>query len=218
MGIAGVSGLTLQFSESLTPLQKNEQSETGSGTDVTSSLLSSLQTDYVNISSEGYDRSQNMLATNFAGGSSMDSTYVDAQLTALSTQQSLKNSLNDSLDSSFQSTLEEAAFWYGDPQMRQAKMMKDATESNDAVFSDLKNDIEEKADAAMAPKDENGNPIEQTGTAATTENSPTTTTPTSDGSGGAASGGQGGDAAGAAVSVDGVAQAAKLVSSISITV
>lgn len=218
MGIGGVSGLTLQLPESLTPLQKNQHEATGSGTDVTSSLLSTLQTDYVNISSEGYDRSQNMLSSNFAGGSSRDSSYVDAQLTALSTQQSLKNSLNDSLDSSFQSTLDEAAFWYADPRMRQAKMMKDATESNAAVFSDMKNDIEEKADAAMAPKDENGNPIEQTGTAAATETGSAAPTPPSGEAGGTESGGQEGAVAGAAVSVDGVAQAAKLLSSISIKV
>jgi len=176
MSTSGVSGVTLHLSNYSTQLQEKQQENRTAVPAVDSTLMSTLQTDYVNISSEAYDKSQSMMAENFVGGSSTDSTYINAQLSMLSTQRSMKNSMNKSLAS----TIEEAAFWYGDPQMRNAKMMKDATESNQQVFSDIKDNIEEKAAAATAPKDENGNPTGEGTTTSSTASASTDTAQASD--------------------------------------
>jgi hypothetical protein len=217
MDISGISGLNIQGSDLLTQRQEQQQEQLASNANLTSMLASTLQTDYVNISSAGYDKSQNMMAGNFVGGATTDSTYVDAQLSALATEKSLKNSMNDAVESSMESTIEEAAFWYGSKQMRNAKMLKDATESNQQVFSDIRDNIDEKAAEAIAPKDENGDPIEQGSTAGSTG-----TAQAPDVSVASDAGAQAADAASAAadgsVPPDGEAQAAAAVPSISIKV
>jgi|GEM_PF-2524282 len=204
MSISGVSGLTTQLSEYLTQLQEKQQealavNDVASNTDEASTLLSTVSTDSVTISSLGYAKSQNMLASNFVGGKTTDSTYVDAQMSAFSVQQSVENSMNDSLESNLESVIGDAAFWYGDPRMRNAKMMKDATEAHQEVFAELKGNIEQKAAEAMAPKDENGDPIEDGTTSTAAESVPTDAVQTPD----------------AGVGHDEVAQAAEAVSSAS---
>ena len=80
MSTSGVSGVTLHLSNYSTQLQEKQQENRTAATAVDSTLMSTLQTDYVNISSEAYDKSQSMMAGNFVGGSSTDSTYINAQL------------------------------------------------------------------------------------------------------------------------------------------
>jgi hypothetical protein len=215
MDLSGVSGLTAQLSDYLTQLQENQQEQLAVNTDAASTLASTVQSDSVSISSEAYARSQNMLARNFVGANTGDSTYIDAQMTVLSTQQSLQNSMNDALGSTLESVIGQAAFWYGDERMRNAKLMKDTTEAHQDVMAEMTDNIEEQAAEAMAPKDENGEPIEQSATSAAS-GAPVEQAAASTSTGNAATGAT--SAQDVSVDLDGVAQAAEALASISIKV
>jgi hypothetical protein len=222
MGTSGIFGLSSQLSNSLTQMQEKQQEDLAVNTDVAATLVSMAQTDSVSISSEAYAKSQNMLETNFVDGNTADTTYVDAQLAAFSVRSSLQNSMNDSLKSSLESIVAEASFWYSDPRMRNAKQLKDSIESNQKLFSELRDNIEEQAAAATAPKDANGNPIEEPAAASSTENTATDTAQAPDASidSGAAAQAAGAPSQNAAPATASTAttQAADAVSSISLEV
>ena len=101
----------------------------------------------------------------FTGTLQVDSVSISSQGLA-KCQMSAQNSAKSGSGSLLDDIAKEAA-WYADPIMRQAKMMKDSTESNAAVLADIKSSIEEQADEAMASSDENVEIIEQTATTAT---------------------------------------------------
>jgi len=222
MGTSGIFELSSQLSNSLAQMQEKQQEELAVNTGVAATLASTAQIDSVSISSEAYTKSQNMLETNFVDGNTADTTYVDAQLTAFSVKKSLQNSMDDSLKSSLESVVADAAFWYSNPRMRNAKMLKDSIESNEKLFSELRDNIEEQAAAATAPKDANGNPIEQPTAASSPENAAIDTAQAPDASVDSGAAAQAAVApsqnAATGAASDAAAQAAEAVSSISITV
>ena len=199
MDINDIIGVPVQLTDFLAELAK-EQEELLTNPDM-AELTPILQADSVNISSQAFAQSQNMLSRNSIGGRPGGSTYLDAQKAGANAVKSLQNSMNSALGT-VMNGLSEAAFWYGDPRMRRAKMMKDATESNAGVFAGIKSSIEGKAAEAMAPKDENGEPIAQvTATGTTfTSSAPASAAPAPD------------------IDLEGVASAASALSSISVDV
>ena len=199
MNINAIVGLPIQVTDYLVEMIK-EQEELLTNPDM-AGLTAIPQADSVNISSQGLVQCQNMMARNFIGGCPKDTTYLDAQMVGANAVKSLQNSMNSNLGTVMDS-IGEAAFWYGDPKMRRAKLMKDATESHAEVFTGIKSGIEEKAAEAMAPKDENGEPIEQSFTppATSTASAPANTAPAPD------------------IDIEKVASAAKALSSIAVDV
>jgi len=143
MSISGISGLTTQVTGHLAEMKKGQE-ELFTNPNV-SEFTGTLQVDSVSISSQALIKSQNMVSRGSAeGGNLLDILGI----------------------------AKEAA-WYADPIMRQAKTMKDSTESNAAVLADIKSSIEEQADEAMASSDENVEVIEQATTMPTDSTSST---------------------------------------------
>ena len=171
MNINGIEGLSAQLTDYLAEMLK-EQEELLANSDM-AGLAAIPQADSVDISSQALAQSQNMLSRNFVGGRPEDTSYLDAQKAGAKAVESLQNSVDSSLGTVMDG-IAKAAFWYSDPKMRRAKMLKDAAESHAEVFAGIKNGIEEKAAEAMAPKDANGEPIEQatTTTTASTSSAP----------------------------------------------
>lgn len=212
MGTSGVSGLTSRLTESLTQMQEKQLEALAVPADAVATSLSGLQTDTVTISEQGYAKSQSLLTNRIAGEKETEKSYLDIKIDTFSSQKSLQNSMNDALGSSLESVIAQAAFWYGDKRMRNAKMMKDATESHQEVFAEIQDTIEEKAAEATAPKDQDGKAIEQAGAASASGSAPAqavaaaaaeaVSAPTSE----------------AAVDVEGLSRAASAVASISIDV
>jgi hypothetical protein len=179
MSINGISGLPPQTIEYLAEMKK-EQEQLLANSDM-AGLVAMLPEDSVDISRQALTRNQNMVSGNFSGGRVRDTKYLDARAAGAEAAEALQNA-TDSGVGMLMDGFAEAAFWYGDPKMRQAKMMKDATESNEGVFAGIKSSIEEKAAEAMAPRDENGEPIGRA-TATTTASvgsAPAGTTPAPD--------------------------------------
>ncbi len=212
MGTSGVSGLTSQLTESLTQMQEKRLETLAVPADAVSTSLSGLQADTVTISEQGYAKSQSLLTNRIAVEEETEKSYLDIKIDTFSSQKSLQNSMNDALGSSLESVIAQAAFWYGDKRMRNAKMMKDATESHQEVFAEIQDTIEEKAAEATAPKDQDGKAIEQAGAASASDSAPAqavaapaaeaVSAPTSE----------------VAVDVEGLSRAASAVASISIEV
>ena len=138
MSVSGIAGLTMQVTDHLAEMENGQEKLLADHN--VAEFTGILQVDAVSISSQALAKNQNMASREPAGGGNL--------LAVLG--------------------LADVAYWYGDSIMRQAKMMKDSTESNAAVLADIKSSIEEQADEAMASDDENVEVIEQT-TATTTD-------------------------------------------------
>lgn len=177
MSAVEVTGLTSNLTEYLTELQKQQQEALTPEAVATTPPAAAAQADAVSISSQGQVRSQNLLSGNFVGGSTSDATYVNAVKSSFAARQSVQNSMDDALATSLESVIGQAAFWYGDQKMRNAKMLKDSTESHEELLTDIKDAIEEKAEEAAAPKDAEGKPIEQDSASAAVDSSAAGVTP-----------------------------------------
>jgi hypothetical protein len=210
MSTSGISSLTAQLGDFLTERQEEQQGQLATAADMTTALPSTLQTDTVSISSAAYAKSQgsnsNMMSRNFVGGYERDTSYLDAKAAGAAAVQNLEASMQSSM-TSLMEFMGSDAMWYGSERMKNAKVMKDTTESHKEVFDNIKGNIEEKAAEALAPKDENGEVIEQIPAAST-------------GTANAAAAAVAPQAAEVDVEVnlDGVAAAAKALSSIDVSV
>jgi hypothetical protein len=175
MGASGVSGLTSHLTEYLKQMQGKQLETLADPADAVADNLPGLQADAVTISEQGYAKNQNLLANQGAQAEEKEKSYLDKKIDSFSSQQTLRNSMDSALGSSLESAVAQAAFWYGDKRMRNAKMMKDASESHQEVFAEIKDTIDEKAAEATVPKDKEGKPIEQAGTTSVPESAPAQT-------------------------------------------
>lgn len=88
----------------------------------------------------------NVMSSNYTSAENGPSPYVAALLNNFGIEKEMKaKSQKDVINNVVPDKVKEAAFWYGDSRMRQAKMLKDAIESNAEVFDEIKENIEENA-------------------------------------------------------------------------
>jgi len=92
----------------------------------------------------------NVLSGNFVHTGKNESQYLAATKNALAIdrQMDASNMLNV-LASILPESVTDAAFWYGDDKMAQAKALKDSTESNAQNLQDVRQDIDRKAEEAQ---------------------------------------------------------------------
>ncbi len=88
----------------------------------------------------------NLMSNNYTSTESGQSPYVAALLNSFAIDKEMNaKSQKDVIDNVVPDKVKEAAFWYGDRRMRQAKMLKDSIESNAENLDNIKDNIEKKA-------------------------------------------------------------------------
>lgn len=88
----------------------------------------------------------NLMSNNYTSTESGQSPYVAALLNSFAIDKEMNaKSQKDVIDNVVPDKVKEAAFWYGDRRMHQAKMLKDAIESNAENLDSIKDNIEQKA-------------------------------------------------------------------------
>lgn len=97
----------------------------------------------------------NVLSGNFVHTGKNESQYLAATKNALAIDRQMDagNMLNV-LASILPESVTDAAFWYGDDRMAQAKELKDSTESNAQNLQDVREDIDRKAEEAQSQNDQ----------------------------------------------------------------
>ena len=87
-----------------------------------------------------------LMSNNYTSTESGQSPYVAALLNSFAIDKEMNaKSQKDVIDNVVPDKVKEAAFWYGDRRMRQAKMLKDSIESNAENLDSIKDNIEKKA-------------------------------------------------------------------------
>lgn len=157
-----MSVLSGQLTNLFNELQTEQQEGLALDANLTSNLNSLVQTDTVSISTAATTMStnQNLMSRNYVGGYERDTSYLDAKAAGNAAVRSLEAS-RDGVLNSLVKALGSDAVWYGSQNMRNAKVMKDTTESHKELFDNLKATIEEHAAEAMVSTDENGDLTEQ---------------------------------------------------------
>ncbi len=93
----------------------------------------------------------NMLSGNFVHTGKNESQYLAATKNAHAIDRQMDaSSMLDVLASILPESVTDAAFWYGDDKMAQAKALKDSTESNAQNLQDTREDIDRKAEEAQS--------------------------------------------------------------------
>ncbi|WP_428560654.1 MAG: hypothetical protein ACP59X_17070 [Solidesulfovibrio sp. DCME] len=93
----------------------------------------------------------NVLSGNFVHTGHNESQYIAATKNALAIDRQMDaSSMLDVLASILPESVTDAAFWYGDDQMAQAKALKDSTQSNAQNLQDMREDIDRKAAEAQS--------------------------------------------------------------------
>lgn len=93
----------------------------------------------------------NVLSGNFVHTGKNESQYISATKNAHAIDRQMDaSSMLDVLASILPESVTDAAFWYGDDKMAQAKALKDSTESNAQNLQDVREDIDRKAEEAQS--------------------------------------------------------------------
>ena len=92
----------------------------------------------------------NVLSGNFVHTGKNESQYLAATKNAHAIDRQMDaSSMLNVLASILPESVTDAAFWYGDDKMAQAKALKDSTESNAQNLQDVREDIDRKAEEAQ---------------------------------------------------------------------
>lgn len=174
---------TLQ--ETLQQLQIGEEELLEQQANLASSTLKAT-TDTLSLSTEAKNLSggSNMMSRNFAGGRENDSKYVNANLAGLQAVKQMQNQATSRVSGLLNSLggiqgprlYDGVGSKGGVPEATIQLAMKrikdaDSQDASERNLEETKECVEARAAEAMAPKDENGNPIE-TGTMGTGEAAP----------------------------------------------
>jgi hypothetical protein len=93
----------------------------------------------------------NVLSGNFVHAGKNESQYLAATKNAYAMNRQVDaSSMLNVLASILPESMTDAAFWYGDDKMAQAKALKDSTESNAQNLQDVREDIDRKAEEAQS--------------------------------------------------------------------
>ena len=122
-------------------------------------------TDVVSLSAEAKSERNNLMAGNFAGAHEQ-SSYVKAKISGMQNAEQLKNSFNGSIVSLMPDEMQVAAAKNGDRRSQQIQKTQDGMASGESAMRDIQANINRQGAEAAAPKDENGEVIEEAVTTA----------------------------------------------------
>ena len=128
--------------------QDRKLAETATAENQTRSSVSGLSN---TLLASSKNTASNVLSGNFVHTGKNESQYLSATKNALAIERRMDaSSMLDVLASILPESVTDAAFWYGDDAMAQAKALKDSTESNAQNLQDVRQDIDRRAEEAQS--------------------------------------------------------------------
>lgn len=128
--------------------QDRKQAETATAGEPGQATVSGLSNAWA---VSGKNTASNILSGNFVHTGKNESQYISATKNAHAIDRQMDaSSMLNVLASILPESVTDAAFWYGDGRMAQAKALKDSTESNAQNLQGVREDIDRKAEEAQS--------------------------------------------------------------------